>query len=512
MTDLGRVTRLTVSLLCGVLAVGIASDGRARRAIDATQKSAASPVINGIWRPVVRGRLENGLRFAILPRRSKDPGMALLVRIEGGFLAEERPGQRGLAHLIEHLALISPTKGAPDELRRFVRIALPLTLPAPSAGTTSWSETNYFLATRTKRSADLDTLLALFREVVSDMTFRADAVDDQRADVMREMSGRQLGNDVYARYIAAVAPGSPTDLIDAQNSDDVPTASIATIRALYHRLYRPENTMIVVVGAADTKRAEAMIQRRFGGWKGYGPASARTPIPTFQSSRIPAISYSDLQQGRSVALMTVAMPEPPAPPTRQAQIEATLLDMTAMQAVTQRLVAAQPTSPPGKSGIFIENGEQGHRLILLWDNFANGLWRPAIMGLKTLTCNLGTVGMSEGEWATAREKVILELERRTKDMADLANVDVAKDLSHAIADGRALVPPNAMLRYARGWLPTVGARAGNAWWRRQWYGGVEHIRVESPELAQIKDPRAAIRAAVDTAIGTEGCVAPRRMP
>jgi Peptidase M16 inactive domain len=238
------------------------------------------------WGRPVTGRLGNGVRFAILPRQGSEPGVALLMRNEGGFIAERRPGERGLSHLIEHIVLHSPTIGAPDDLDHFKRIGMPLTLPAPNAGSTSWREANYYLSTRTAAPGDLDALLTLFREAAAGMTLRADAVDTSRGEVIREMADKKLGNEIYANYIAAIAPGSPNDVIDAQNSDDVPTASIDTIRDLYGRLYRPENMMIVIVGDVKTDEVRALIQKRFGDWKRTKPAPRQTPFPMFQRDRI----------------------------------------------------------------------------------------------------------------------------------------------------------------------------------------------------------------------------------
>lgn len=503
-------SRLLTRVFCLTLpafapAVQAGEEPRSATASIVRTQADAAPSAAYDWRPVVKGRLKNGLRYAILPRRGREPGVGLLMRNEGGFIAERRPGERGLAHLIEHIAFVSPTRTAPNDLDRFLRVGLPLTFPVPSAGTTSWRETNYFVSSRTTRPADLDVLLGLFREVAGELTFRADAVDGQRADVMREMAGRKLGNDIYASYIAAVAPGSPTDVIDAQNSDDVPTASIETIRALYGRIYRPENMMVVVVGDVDAAQIEASIEKRFGGWRGAGPAPDRLPTPGFRSDRITPISFSSLGQGRMSAMMGVATPMPAPPSTRRGQMEAMMMDMLAVRGVNNRLALAQGGAPPGKYGLFIENGEQGHRLFLLWDNFAPGQWRSAIRGLKATTCDLSTVGLSEREWTTAKRDVIQDLERRAKDMAGTPNVELAKDLSHAFAAGQDLIPPNELLRHARTRLPTIGTSASNAWWRRQWRAGVEHIRVESPELARIENPGAAIRATVDEAVRNVGC-------
>ncbi len=455
------------------------------------------------WAKIVTGRLPNGLRFAILPRHGNDPGVSVLMRNEGGFIAERRPGERGLAHLIEHLFLVSPTLSAPDDARHFIRIGGPITLPAPSAGTTSWRETNLFLSTRTGNPADLDTLLGLFRETATDLSFRADVVDAQRADVMREMAGRKPGNIVYADYIAAVAPDSPNDRLDAQNSDDVPVASLATIRALYHRLYRPEAMMVVVVGDVDPARTAALIRKRFADWRPDGAAAPSTPVPTFRADRIRPISVAALPDGRRTALMTVVMPTPPA--ARRGQADTALMDLLATRAVNDRLAATQPGSAPGKTGIFIENGEQGHRQIMLWDNFAPGDWRPAVAGLARTACALDTTGFSDREWDAARKHLIEDLEARTGAMATTPNVELAKDLSHALAAGRDLLPPDALLRRARAWLPGVSARAGTAWWQAQWHAGVAHIRVEAPELAGAKDSIPAIRTTVDAAVGDPRC-------
>ena len=110
--------------------------------------------------------------------------------------------------------------------------------------------------------------------------------------------------------------------------------------------------------------------------------------------------------------------------------------------------------------------------------------------------------------STAKADVIEDLEERTKDMVDTLNVELAKDLSHAFAAGQELIPPEALLHYARSWLPTVNAQTGNRWWRQQWNAGVQHIRVESPELAQIEDPISAIRKAADGAVEDVSCKVP----
>lgn len=444
--------------------------------------------------PVI-GRLANGARYAVLRRRSTEPGVAVLMRNEGGFIAERRPGERGLAHLIEHIAFHSPVVAAPDEGDRLPRIGLPLTLPAPDAGSTSWRETNYYLSTRTKAVRDLDVILGLFREVATDMTLRADAVELSRGEVVREMAGKAAGNATYAAFVAAVAPGSPNDVIAAQNSDDVPTATIATIRAIYRRLYRPERMTIVVVGDIAPDEAVASIARRFGRWHAATPAPRRVPFPQVRRDRIRPASFASAPDGRRAALIAMVSKTPPQPSSRDRQAAAAAMDLMVTQAVNARLRALQPGSPAGKTGMVIDNGEQGYRQILLWDHVEGDGWPAAIAGLRRVTCALATSGFTAAEWATAQRTLIADLERRAAAMADVANVEVAKDLSHALADDRHPILPDAMLQHARLLAARTDARGASAWWRRQWRAGTEHVRVEAPELATVAEPLAAIRRA-----------------
>lgn len=457
------------------------------------------------WGAPLIGRLANGVRFAILPRQGHEPGVALLMRNEGGFIAERRPGERGLAHLIEHVVFHSPTTGSPDDRDHFTRMGLQWTLPAPQVATTNWRESNFFLSSKTKDMGEIGNILGLLREAATDLTFRADTVDGERISVMREMADKKLGNEIYASYIGAIAPGSPNDRIEAQNSDDVPVASIDTIRALYNWLYRPENMMIVVVGNVNPAETRALIEKRFGDWKGERPNTRPAPYPMFERSRIRPISFSALPQGRRSALVTVVLPMPAPPSSRDRQARDDLMDLIVARAINLRLAALQPAGTPGKVGMFIENGEQGQRQIMLWDNFEEGRWEPAVAGLRRVTCNLTTSGFTAEEWQAAKQDITADLNRRAADMPKVANVDLAKDFSHALADDRNLIPSDELLRYAQSTLPRIDARSGNKWWRRQWGSGVEHFRVEAPELAKVPDPVVSIRRAANDAIGSPGC-------
>lgn len=490
--------RIALSLIAAVLIAAAAP----------LKPAARAPAPRG-WRPIVSGQLGNGLRYAILPRPAKEPGVALLMQVSGGFIAERRPGERGLAHLIEHLVFDSPVRAAPGERAHFVKVGLPLTFPAPRAATTDWRESRYFLSTRTRREADIGTLLGLFRQGAQDLTFRADTVAAQRADVTREMTDKLPGNLTYARYIAAVGPGTPTDVIDGQNSDEVQTASIATIRRLYRRLYRPEHVTIVIVGNIDPGRMARLIRRHFADWRGAGARPKAWPIPPLRPAHLAPLSFSAEDPGRRGAVVTIAPAPPPPRPTPTEQIEHELMDRLVIRLVNARLARFQGNWPLGKYGMFIEtggHGQGGGRRLLVWDNFEPGKWREATEQLVQTVCGFSAGGFAPDDIGAAKTALLAELTTAEADSAAEANVVVAQKLADALGSRIPLPAPAAMLRHARAWLPKVDKAVIDRWWQAQWQSGQPHVRVETPEFQAVAAPAEAIRQVVaHAAADTPGC-------
>jgi hypothetical protein len=108
------------------------------------------------------------------------------------------------------------------------------------------------------------------------------------------MADTKRGNAIYANDIAAIAPVSLNDRIDAQNANDVPIASNDAIRGLY----RPVTMLVIVVGNVKADSTRALIDKWFGGWRRTQLTffRARSP-PLFRRDHIRPVSFSALAKG-----------------------------------------------------------------------------------------------------------------------------------------------------------------------------------------------------------------------
>jgi len=64
---------------------------------------------------IIRGRLDNGLRYALMTNSQPQDGVSLLLQVQAGSL-EENDTQRGLARYLEHMAFCGTTNYPPGQL------------------------------------------------------------------------------------------------------------------------------------------------------------------------------------------------------------------------------------------------------------------------------------------------------------------------------------------------------------------------------------------------------------
>ncbi|MGH9476743.1 MAG: M16 family metallopeptidase [Terriglobales bacterium] len=105
---------------------------------------------------------------------------------------------------------------------------------------------------------------------------------------------------------ALVPPGDPT-LRQALPSNLV-KLTLAQAQAYYQRVYRPDLTTIVVIGAIPPAQAEAAVRKYFGGWANLGPKPnvELPPVPANQPGATAVPDPSRVQDSVTLA-ETVAM-------------------------------------------------------------------------------------------------------------------------------------------------------------------------------------------------------------
>lgn len=223
------------------------------------------------------GVLDNGMRYIIRPNGT--PPEQGLVQLWVAFgSAAEGEDEQGYAHFIEHMAFNGTTNVPEGEMVRLLERE-GLAFGADTNASTGFDNTHYRLNLPRNDMALLDTALMLMRETASEITFDDEAVEREKGIILSERRVRdtyQLRNLID--NLAFLYPGSrisqrlpigTVETIEAANGD--------ALRALYKRYYRPDNSLLIVVGDYDADAVAAAIEKRFSDWES-GPAVDLPPF------------------------------------------------------------------------------------------------------------------------------------------------------------------------------------------------------------------------------------------
>ena len=227
------------------------------------------------------GRLDNGMRYIIRPNGTPAGQGMIQFWVDSGSIAETDE-ERGYAHFIEHMAFNGSTRVPEGEMVRLLERE-GLAFGADTNASTGFDVTLYKLDLPRNDPALLDTALMLMRETASELTFSPEAVEREKGILLSERRVRdtfQLRNVVDG--LEFLYPGARfADRLPIGTAASLEAATADKLRALYDRLYRPENTALIVVGDFDADLVEAKIREHFASWQPAPivPAVDPGPIP-----------------------------------------------------------------------------------------------------------------------------------------------------------------------------------------------------------------------------------------
>lgn len=220
------------------------------------------------------GEMPNGVRYAVR-RNGVPPGqVSIRVRIDAGSLYE-RENERGYAHLLEHLLFrqskyLGPAQAIPTWQR------LGATFGSDTNAETSPTGTTYKLDIPAITPAKFEESMKLLSGMVQAPVLSTKNVRAEVPIVLAEKrenggAGERVGDTTRETLFA----GQPLATRSPIGTEAILRAARGkSVQAFYDRWYRPENTVISVVGDVDREVLAAAVERWFGDWRGKGPVVA----------------------------------------------------------------------------------------------------------------------------------------------------------------------------------------------------------------------------------------------
>ena len=223
--------------------------------------------------PAVRiGKLDNGLTYYIRHNEYPEHVANFYIAQRVGSIQEDE-SQRGLAHFLEHMAFNGsehfPSKPEGKGIIDYTR-SLGVEFGSDLNAYTSIDQTVYRVCdVPTKRATALDSCLLILKDWSNGLLLEADEIDKERDVVHNEWRlGEGPSQRMITRSLPKMYPGSKYGLrMPIGLMSVIDSFKPATLRAYYHKWYRPDNQAIIVVGDVDVDHMEAKIKELFSGIK-----------------------------------------------------------------------------------------------------------------------------------------------------------------------------------------------------------------------------------------------------
>jgi zinc protease len=243
------------------------------------------------------GSLPNGLTYFIRPNVEPASRAMLRLAVKAGSVDEDED-QRGLAHVLEHMAFNGTAHFAPGELVAYLESIGASFGPHVNAYT-SFDETVFMLDVPTDRPGVLERGFEALGDFAGGIALTTEEIDRERGVVIEEWRGR-LGAGTRmqqpqldalfgdSRYAQRVPIGTP------ENLKSFPPDRL---RDFYRDHYRPGRMAVVVVGDIDPAAIEGLIREHFGGLTAGGPARVQYDVAAHAATRY--VSVADVEAQRS---------------------------------------------------------------------------------------------------------------------------------------------------------------------------------------------------------------------
>ena len=226
------------------------------------------------------GHLDNGLTYYIRHNAFPEHVASFYIAQKVGSI-NENDDQRGLAHLLEHLAFNGTEHFKGNSLQDYLQ-SIGVEYGRNLNAYTSVDKTvYYFTDVPTTRTSAVDSCMLILKDWSNGISLTKEAINDERDVVHNEYRMRMVGQQLMLeRNLPKLYQGEkygyrmPIGLMSV-----IDGCKPETLRAYYRKWYRPDNQAIIIVGDVDVDHVEAQIKKLFSDIKVPKNAAKVVPVP-----------------------------------------------------------------------------------------------------------------------------------------------------------------------------------------------------------------------------------------
>lgn len=211
---------------------------------------------------MLNGELKNGLKYYIKENKFPQKTAIFYLVINSGS-TDEKDGEQGLAHFLEHMAFNGSRDFSKNELIKQLE-SLGVKFGADLNAQTSYDQTSYVLTINVNEKNLQDTF-KVFSNWIDGVKIDPKELDKERGVIMEEE--RQRNTPGYRLYLAQtkdIFEGSIyLKRVPIGDMNVIKSVDARHMQEFYERLYQPRFMSFVAVGDFDKNEIKSLIEKSF---------------------------------------------------------------------------------------------------------------------------------------------------------------------------------------------------------------------------------------------------------
>ena len=416
------------------------------------------------------GKLENGLRYALLRNAEPKGRISARLAIKAGSL-HENENQRGLAHFLEHMAFNGSKHFPAANVIEFFQ-KLGMDFGGDTNASTGFDRTIYQLELPDTKPETLRESLTWFADVAGGLLLDPAEIDKERGIILSEKRARDsVGLRTFMAELEFLVPDTRLPhRLPIGTEEVLRTATRDRFLEYYNTWYRPDRMILVLVGDLEPAAVEPVVRELFG------PLTARAPAPAeprlgnvSATATIEAQLHTEKEAGgTNVAIQTVVPYafEPDTAANRLQYLPRTL----ALRMLNRRLsILAKKEGAPFLSGIVgVSEQFDLFRNAAIEINCRPDQWTAALAVAEQELRRALEHGFQPEELAEAVAEMTNNLEQAVRTAPTRRSGGLADALTGALIDDAVSTHPIADQRLYQPALATLTPEACTAALRTTW--------------------------------------------
>jgi zinc protease len=376
---------------------------------------------------ITTATLPNGLRYFVRANPEPQRRVELRLVVNAGSLLED-DDQRGLAHVVEHMAFNGTKRFPKNEIGAFMA-SIGMRFGPEVNAETRYDETVYHLEVPTNDPAVVTRALTILEDWAHQVTFDPAEIEKERGVILEEWRlGQGAAARLRDRQFPLLVQGSRyADRAPIGTPESIRTFTPARLRQFYADWYRPDLMSVIAVGDIDQAAMARSISERFGA---IPARSGARPRPEFDVPAQPGTSVlvSTDREATATSVLVMTRRRPPVSKTvgdyRRDTVERL---MTAM--LSQRLteVAQAAGGPMLGTAVQVSQPLRGLQLVALAATTRDGAADAALKELLTERARATKFGFTLPELDREKTTMIGAYQRMIADKDRLQSTALAAE-------------------------------------------------------------------------------------